>query len=123
MLAKALSHYFEAKLLLLDVPDFSMKVNMISRMFFRVQFLISNSCNGIYLQMQSKYGTSKKDAVSNIVLPTFTLCVTNFLSTTKGLLPLALTPFGLHGSREVVRVQVGKKLHTHINQKKFRVSI
>ncbi|XP_074381107.1 uncharacterized protein LOC141721865 isoform X2 [Apium graveolens] len=37
MLAKALSHYFEAKLLLLDVPDFSMK-------------------------MQSKYGTSKKDA-------------------------------------------------------------
>lgn len=25
MLAKALSHYFEAKLILLDVPDFSMK--------------------------------------------------------------------------------------------------
>ncbi|WOG90817.1 hypothetical protein DCAR_0310063 [Daucus carota subsp. sativus] len=37
MLAKALSHYFEAKLLLLDVPDFSMK-------------------------MQSKYGSSKKEA-------------------------------------------------------------
>ncbi|KAK1392275.1 putative cell division cycle ATPase [Heracleum sosnowskyi] len=37
MLAKALSHYFEAKLILLDVPDFSMK-------------------------MQSKYGSSKKDA-------------------------------------------------------------
>ncbi|KAL8095818.1 hypothetical protein AgCh_036980 [Apium graveolens] len=37
MLAKALSHYFEAKLLLLDVPDFSMK-------------------------MQSKYGCSKKEA-------------------------------------------------------------
>ncbi|WOH06714.1 hypothetical protein DCAR_0626142 [Daucus carota subsp. sativus] len=36
MLAKALSHYFEAKLLLLDVPDFSMK-------------------------MQSKYGTSRKE--------------------------------------------------------------
>ncbi|KAK1366541.1 putative cell division cycle ATPase [Heracleum sosnowskyi] len=36
MLAKALAHYFEAKLLLLDVPDFSMK-------------------------MQSKYGCSKKE--------------------------------------------------------------
>ncbi|XP_063943317.1 type IV inositol polyphosphate 5-phosphatase 6-like [Daucus carota subsp. sativus] len=36
MLAKALSHYFDAKLLLLDVPEFSMK---------------------------SKYGTSRKEAL------------------------------------------------------------
>ena len=30
MLAKALSHYFDAKLLLLDVPEFSMKVYAIA---------------------------------------------------------------------------------------------
>ncbi|KAL6961889.1 hypothetical protein U1Q18_041807 [Sarracenia purpurea var. burkii] len=45
MLAKALAHHFEAKLLLLDVTDFSLK-------------------------MQSKYGSSKKDSVS---LRSFTL--------------------------------------------------
>ena len=39
MLAKALAHYFEAKLLLLDVNDFSLKV-------------------------QSKYGASSKENVS-----------------------------------------------------------
>lgn len=39
MLAKALAHYFEAKLLLLDINDFSLKV-------------------------QSKYGASSKENVS-----------------------------------------------------------
>nr|GMD53786.1 nuclear valosin-containing protein-like [Ipomoea batatas] len=42
-LAKALAHHFDAKLLLLDIPDFSLK-------------------------MQSKYGSTKKQAVSTALL-------------------------------------------------------
>ncbi|KAL0358912.1 UNVERIFIED_CONTAM: putative uncharacterized protein ART2 [Sesamum angustifolium] len=43
MLAKALAHHFEAKLLLLDITDFSLK-------------------------MQSKYGIAKKDSVSPVLV-------------------------------------------------------
>lgn len=37
MLAKALAHYFEAKLLLLDVTDFSLKVSL----YLEITFLCS----------------------------------------------------------------------------------
>lgn len=41
MLAKALAHFFEAKLLLLDVTDFSLKVSLLnSIIFFCKGFLI-----------------------------------------------------------------------------------
>ena len=36
MLAKALAHYFEAKLLLLDVTDFSLKVSVSIENLLRV---------------------------------------------------------------------------------------
>lgn len=43
MLAKALAHYFEAKLLLLDVTDFSLKV---SGRALNFQFLLLTSNKG-----------------------------------------------------------------------------
>eukprot|EP01018_Ginkgo_biloba_P036822 Gb_28174 [translate_table: standard] len=55
MLAKALAHFFEAKLLLLDATDFSLKS-------LKVNFYLSLSANLIaeyaHLQLQRKYGGS-----------------------------------------------------------------
>ena len=66
MLAKALAHDFESKLLLLDVSDFSMKVTMNKFHSFSLCFhwivLILSIIS--LLQMQSKYGCSKKESVS-----------------------------------------------------------
>lgn len=69
MLAKALAHYIEAKLLLLDVPDFSLKVsryNHSSLCFYT--FMILKLSLGIWLQIQSKYGSSNKDSVRILIL-------------------------------------------------------
>ena len=55
MLAKALAHSFEAKLLFLDVTDFSLKVGFFSISISRGFDAISL---GMILQMQSKYGSN-----------------------------------------------------------------
>lgn len=69
MLAKALAHFFEAKLLLLDVTDFSLKVSLLnSIIFFCKSFLICyiHNWEGLFcfwLQIQSKYGGTNKESV------------------------------------------------------------
>lgn len=73
MLAKALAHYFESKLLLLDVPDFSLKVSMQYIQIFYVTWLrdlliFSMLC---LLQIQSKYGCTKKESVSILFPPSY----------------------------------------------------
>lgn len=73
MLAKALAHYFEAKLLLLDITDFSLKVSrrwlnshcwlgIVVCVFF-FWFL-----NTLFEQMLSKYGSPNRETVSSIAL-------------------------------------------------------
>lgn len=66
MLAKALAHYFKSELLLLDIPDFSVKVPkyyiilpqiIIGHTAYLYLVLIT------YLQMQSKYGIARKESV------------------------------------------------------------
>lgn len=75
MLAKALAHVFESKLLLLDVTDFSIKVTICS---FSIQQTLAHHtviliCHFVcILQIQSKYGCTKKESVS-ILCPTY-LC-------------------------------------------------
>lgn len=68
MLAKALSHDFGAKLLLLDVTDFSLKVGLENQFIF----IFESNCFIIYLlliylcfflQFQSKYGNVNKPSV------------------------------------------------------------
>lgn len=73
MLAKALAHYFESKLLLLDVTDFSIKVTR-SALFHHppsqkkkknlAPHTIIIICHFCILQMQSKYGCTRKESVS-----------------------------------------------------------
>lgn len=71
MLAKALAHYFEAKLLLLDVTDFSLKVCVpwifiFSILFFGYWFPSYSNIYTVFefLQIQSKFGNGNKDSVS-----------------------------------------------------------
>lgn len=68
MLAKALSHYFESKLLLLDITDFSIKVNQSMHVYY---FPLQNRIvldffflSIIWKQIQSKYGCTKREPVS-----------------------------------------------------------
>lgn len=70
MLAKALSHYFEAKLLLLDVNDLSLKVIMatLATLSSVLIILCTHICMVAYPQIQSKYGSSKKESVSQVPL-------------------------------------------------------
>lgn len=68
MLAKALAHYFEAKLLLLDITDFSLKVCMptfyFSLIFVYLFLLALISIMFEFIQIQSKYGSGNKESVS-----------------------------------------------------------
>jgi hypothetical protein len=63
MLAKALAHFFEAKLLLLDVTDFSMKVSIygcslcLNLTFVQIVLMVG------FIQIQSKYGSANKESV------------------------------------------------------------
>ena len=70
MLAKALAHKFESKLLLLDVSDFSMKVTMNKFQSFSLcsHWIVLILSILSLLQMQSKYGCSKKESVSFLLL-------------------------------------------------------
>lgn len=64
MLAQALAHYCEAKLLLLDVTDFSVKVSCTHEVVhFSCFFFSVVSPFAYFLQIQSKYGSSKKNMV------------------------------------------------------------
>lgn len=67
-LAKALAHHFDAKLLLLDLTDFTLKV-LCKASFYRtlaylLLILVFILFHGQSLQMQSKYGIFKKESVS-----------------------------------------------------------
>lgn len=76
MLAKALAHQFEAKLLMLDVLDFSLKVIVLDVIISYCQILLNLYTNifssSYYLvhhrQMQSKYGSAKKEPVSTVFI-------------------------------------------------------
>lgn len=78
MLAKALAHYFEAKLLLLDITDFSLKVKFIHFITFLWGFFLFELLfNLVFLmiQIQGKYGTAVKEHVSFL---TYKTCDLNF---------------------------------------------
>lgn len=62
VLAKALAHYFEAKLLLLDLTDFSLKVSVSSiGVIFCLLLLLFYIMVGLSsAQIQSRYGFSKE---------------------------------------------------------------
>jgi hypothetical protein len=68
MLAKALAHRFESKLLLLDVSDFSLKVTFTAFIFLNFKFdtVILISFMFTFPQMQSKYGCAKKESVRHL---------------------------------------------------------
>lgn len=68
MLAQALAHHFKSKLLLLDIPDLSLKVT--KYYFIPPYFMIGHTSSAClylvlftYLQMQSKYGFARKESV------------------------------------------------------------
>lgn len=63
MLVKALARYFDAKLLLLDVTDFSLKVSSWAEILLLCMLLLNLLVVGFW-QIQSKYGTSSKGSVS-----------------------------------------------------------
>lgn len=60
MLAKALAHFFEAKLLLLDVTDFSLKVSIWCFVVsYEILFCVLIIWMVGFEQIQSKYGSAK----------------------------------------------------------------
>lgn len=83
MLAKALANQFKAKLLLLDVNAFSLKVTMDATLFFldylfwqlNLYFIIFNS-----LQMQSKYGCAKREVVCSLCFKEEYACFYSWMS-------------------------------------------
>lgn len=68
-LARALSHYFKARLLILDVNDFSLRVRKRLLTTFNFDFAVDLMFSKLFhcwmfLQIQSKYGGSSKAVVS-----------------------------------------------------------
>lgn len=69
MLAKALAHFFDAKLLLLDVNDFALKVSLtlnkktLTSVSYCESFSIVNLKSTLLcLQIQSKYGSGSTES-------------------------------------------------------------